>query len=193
MLIGYAMCASFCTIKESLKQMERLVFEGHEVLPILSERLYSTDTRFGAAADLIHEVQRITGHSKIVHSVVDAEPLGPVTPLDALIGAPCTGNTLAKVSSGITDTAVCMAIKAHLRTDRPLVIAPATNDAMSQNLQNIARLLTRRGVYFVPMYQDDPDRKPHSLVADFSRIPEVLQAALTERTMRPLFFYKERT
>ena len=171
--------------------MERLVGEGHEVLPILSEHLYSTDTRFASASDRIRDIQRITGHSKIVHSIVDAEPLGPVTPLDALIVAPCTGNTLAKVACGITDTAVCMAIKAHLRMDRPLIVALATNDAMSQNLQNIARLLTRRGVYFVPMVQDDPDRKPHSLVADFGRVGEVLKAAMTGRCVRPLFLSQD--
>lgn len=193
MLIGYAMCASFCTVKESLKQMESLVLEGHEVLPILSERLYATDTRFGTAENLIREVKRITGHTRIVHTVEDAEPLGPATPLDALIVAPCTGNTLAKVANGITDTAVTMAMKAHLRTDRPLVIALATNDAMSQNLQNIARLLTRRSVYFVPMYQDDPERKPHSLVADFNRLGEVLSDALFGRIVRPLFLFAEKT
>ena len=193
MLIGYAMCASFCTVKESLIQMENLVGEGHEVLPILSEHLYTTNTRFGTAEDCIREVRRITGQSRIVHTIEQAEPLGPVTPLDALIVAPCTGNTLAKVACGITDTAVCMAIKAHLRTDRPLIVALASNDAASQNLQNIARLLTRRSVYFVPMYQDDPERKPHSLVADFSRIAETLAAALSARAIRPLFLSNEKT
>ena len=193
MLIGYAMCASFCTVKESLIQMESLVRRGHEVVPIFSERLYTTDTRFGSCEHLIREVERITGHTRIVHTVEDAEPLGPAVILDALIVAPCTGNTLAKVANGITDTAVTMAIKAHLRTDRPLVIALASNDALSQNLQNIAKLITRRQVYFVPMVQDDPERKPHSLVADFSRIEEILASALSGRITRPLFLSSQKT
>lgn len=173
--------------------MERLVGEGHEVLPICSERLYATDTRFAAAENLIREIKRISGHEKIIHTIVDAEPLGPAVPLDALIIAPCTGNTLAKIASGITDTAVTMAAKAHLRSDRPLMIALATNDAMSQNLQNIAKMLTRRSVYFVPMHQDDPERKPHSLVADFGRIREVLEGAMLGREVRPLFLGADKT
>ena len=193
MLIGYAMCASFCTVKESLIQMESLTRAAHEVLPILSERLYSTDTRFGTSEQLIREVQRITGHTRIVHTVEDAEPLGPAIMLDALIVAPCTGNTLAKVANGITDTAVTMAMKAHLRSDRPLVIALASNDAMSQNLQNIAKMITRQSVYFVPMRQDDPERKPHSLVSDFSRIGEVLAGAMVGRSTRPLFLSPDKT
>ena len=123
----------------------------------------------------------------IIHSIADAEPIGPKGYLDLLIIAPCTGNTLAKIANGITDTSVTMATKAHLRCDRPLLIALASNDAMSQNLPNIARLLQRKSVYFVPMKQDDPEHKPHSLIADFSRVGECLEAAILGRQMRPIF------
>jgi dipicolinate synthase subunit B len=122
-----------------------------------------------------------------IHTVVDAEPLGPKITLDALVICPCTGNTLAKMAQGITDTAVTMAAKAHLRSDRPLVIALASNDALSANLGNIAKLLTRKNIYFVPMLQDDPNKKPHSLVADFSLIEKTLDYAMTGKQIRKLF------
>ncbi len=185
-MIGYAFCGSFCTLQKSIEQLRALVKAGWEVQPILSEHVFSMDTRFGKAADFRAEVERITGRAPI-STIVDAEPLGPKTPLEALIIAPCTGNTLAKIADGITDTAVTMAAKAHLRCDRPTVIALASNDSLSQNLKNIATLLLRKRVYLVPLKQDDPKSKPHSLVADFSRIPEALQSALEEKQLRPLF------
>lgn len=187
MLLGYGMCASFCTVKESLKQMKQLKEMGHEILPILSPLLYSTDTRFGTAESVLREIAEITGKETVIRSVKEAEPLGPALVLDALILAPCTGNTLAKIANGFSDTSVTMAAKAHLRSDRPLIIALASNDALSQNLKNIATLLNRKSTYFVPMRQDDPVRKPHSLVADFSRIPEALSCALEGKALRPLF------
>ena len=144
------------------------------------------DTRFISSEELIKSVRDITGHEP-VHTIVDAEPLGPSKPLSELIISPCTGNTLAKIASGITDTSVTMAAKAHLRSDRPLVIALASNDAMSANLGNIAKLLTRKNIYFVPMCQDEPIKKPHSLVADFSLIEETLEGALTGKQIRKLF------
>jgi dipicolinate synthase subunit B len=152
----------------------------------MSERAYSTDTRFWLASEFREKVEEICGR-KIIHSVADAEPLGPKSPLDALIIAPCTGNTLAKLSHGITDSAVTMAAKAHLRQDRPLLIALSTNDAMSQNLSNIACMLTRKSVYFVPMRQDDPKKKPHSLVADLTLLPDALVAMKDGAQLRPLF------
>lgn len=185
-MIGYALCGSFCTLATSLGVMERLVALGYEVQPIMSECSFSTSTRFFESNELRRRVKEITG-SEIIATVTDAEPLGPTKPLDAMIIAPCTGNTLAKLANGITDTAVTMAAKAHLRCDRPLLIALASNDAMSQNLANIAALLNRKSVYFVPLRQDDPIGKPHSLVADFARIPEALAAMRDERQMRPLF------
>ena len=166
--------------------MKKLTEQGYEILPIMSETVWCTDTRFGTAEDLRHRVEEICGR-EIVHTVVDAEPLGPSHPLDALLISPCTGNTLAKIANGITDTAVCMAAKAHLRSDRPLVISLASNDALSANLQNIAKLLSRKNVYFVPLNQDDPEKKPHSLVADFSLLYPTLHAAFEGRQFRKLF------
>lgn len=184
-MIGYAMCGSFCTMKTSLGILESLC-KTYEMLPIMSPITYETDTRFGKAADHIHRAETLCGQ-KVIHKVEDAEPLGPARPLTALVVCPCTGNTLAKMARGITDTAVCMAAKAHLRSDRPLLIALASNDAMSANLGNIATLLNRKQVYFVPMKQDDPVSKPHSLVADFSLVEDALAAALEGRQLRPLF------
>ena len=185
-MIGYAFCGSHCTLSHSLAALRRLRAEGVDILPIFSERVATTDTRFWKAADFCETVETMCGR-KAVSTIVEAEPLGPVTPLDALVIAPCTGNTLAKMAQGITDSAVTMAAKAHLRRDRPLLIALASNDAMSQNLANLATMLQRRSVYFVPLCQDDPEGKPHSLVADFARIPEALDAMMMRRQLRPLF------
>ena len=185
-MIGYAFCGSFCTLGASLEALGRLVSEGRQIQPIMSENAYSTDTRFFRAADFVHRVRELCGR-EIIHTITAAERLGPAEPLDALVIAPCTGNTLAKLASGITDTAVTMAAKAHLRADRPLLIALASNDAMSQNLASIARLLTRRSVYLVPMLQDDPRGKPHSLVAEMSLVPECLGLLEHSEQKRPLF------
>ena len=152
----------------------------------MSETVWSTDTRFGRAADLRVRVEALTWH-RILHTVVDTEPLGPTVRLDALVISPCTGNTLAKLANGITDTAVCMAAKAHLRSDRPLILALASNDALSANLRNIGILLSRKHIYFVPMVQDDPEKKPHSLVADFTCLSRTMEAALQGRQGRRLF------
>ena len=185
-MLGYAFCGSFCTHAAAIAELEKLIIQGYEVLPIMSETVWTTDTRFGTAAELRRRVEALCGR-EIVHTVVEAEPLGPKHPLEALLISPCTGNTLAKIANGITDTAVCMAAKAHLRSDRPLVITLASNDALSANLQNIAKLLSRKQVYFVPMNQDDPEKKPHSLVADFSLLYPTLHAALEGRQFRRLF------
>lgn len=185
-MIGYAFCGSFCTHAKSVRELEGLVRAGLDVLPIMSETVWSTDTRFGRAEDLCRQVEALTGHD-ILHTVVDTEPLGPTVRLDALIISPCTGNTLAKIANGITDTAVCMAAKAHLRSDRPLILALASNDALSANLRNIGILLSRKHIYFVPMVQDDPEKKPHSLVADFTCLSRTLDAALRGQQERRLF------
>lgn len=184
-MIGYAMCGSFCTMRKSLEILEELC-KIYEMLPIMSPITYETDTRFGAAKAHIKKAETLCGR-EVIHTVDGAEPLGPARPLEALVICPCTGNTLAKMARGITDTAVCMAAKAHLRSDRPLLIALASNDAMSANLGNIATLLNRKQVYFVPMKQDDPVSKPHSLVAEFSLTKDALAAALEGRQLRPLF------
>ena len=185
-MIGYAFCGSFCTHAKALAELERLLDSGFEVQPIMSEAVWQTDTRFGTAEELRRRVESLCSR-EVIHTIVDAEPLGPVLPMEALILSPCTGNTLAKIANGITDTAVCMATKAHLRSDRPLVISLASNDALSANLRNIATLLSRKQVYFVPMHQDDPEKKPHSLVADFSLLQPTLQAAFNGRQFRRLF------
>lgn len=185
-MIGYAFCGSFCTHKASVEQLRALLSLGYDVLPIMSENVYSTDTRFGKAKELCDEVERLCSH-KIIHTIVDAEPLGPKVSLDAMIISPCTGNTLAKLAAGITDTAVCMAAKAHLRGNRPLVIALASNDALSANLKNIATLLSRKFVYFVPLFQDDPIKKPHSLIADFSLLKPTLDSALDGKQYQKIF------
>ena len=184
--IGYVITGSHCTFARSLAVLGRLVDDGYDVVPVMSENAYYTDTRFFCAEEFSGRVEALCGR-RVIHTVTDAEPLGPSDPLDLLIVAPCTGNTLAKAMQGITDTAATMAIKAHLRADRPTLLAVASNDAMSANLANIARALSRRSVYLVPMRQDDPIKKPHSLVAELERIPECIEALARGEQVRPLF------
>ena len=174
-MIAYAFCGSFCTLSHSLAALRRLRADGYDdILPIVSEAVAVTDTRFWRAEEFCRTVEGLCGRS-IVRTIVDAEPLGPVLNAEALIIAPCTGNTLSKIALGMSDGAVTMAAKAHLRSDRPLVITLASNDALSANLRNIATLLSRKQVYFVPMVQDDPEKKPHSLVADFSLLEPTIE------------------
>ena len=184
-MIGFAMCGSFCTISTALEELKGLTLD-FPVQGIVSENVYGTDTRFATAASVVERMETITGRG-VIHSIVGAEPLGPRQPLQAMVICPCTGNTLAKMAGGITDTAVTMAAKAHLRSDRPLVIALASNDALSANLKNIGTLLCRKNVYFVPMAQDDPEGKPHSLVADFKKLRPTLEAALAGRQYQRIF------
>ena len=188
-MIGYALCGSFCTHSESINVLKHLV-KANDVLPIVSFNAGSLDTRFGKARELIDQLEKLTGNC-VITTIEDAEPLGPKIKLEGLIIAPCTGNTLAKLASGITDTPVTMAAKAHLRSNRPLVIALASNDAMSANLENIGRLLNRKNVFFVPMLQDDPYNKPHSLVADFSLTKETFDGAIRGEQIRPIFIEKK--
>lgn len=184
MKLGFSLTGSFCTISSAVAALEALAKEN-DIVPIVSSSVNTTDTRFGKAVDTISRVTAITGKSPIL-SVKDAEPLGPQAPLDAMIICPCTGNTLAKLACGITDGAVTMAAKAHLRCDRPLIIAIATNDALSQNLKNIATLLTRKSIYFVPFSQDAPKGKPYSLISDFSLLPQTLQSAMNGKQIQPI-------
>ena len=185
-MIGYALCGSFCTFSDSFDALKKLKKTYQEIVPIMSTNAYDTDTRFGSCKEWVGKIEELC-ERKIIHTIKDAEPLGPKIALDALIIAPCTGNTLAKLANGITDTPVCMAAKAHLRSDRPLLIALASNDAMSANLGNIGTLLMRKNIYFVPMRQDEPIKKPHSLVADFSLIGDALVNAFEKKQMRKLF------
>lgn len=185
-MIGYAFCGSFCTLSASIEILRKLSKSERDILPIMSDAVYSTDTRFWQAEHFRHEVTEICKREPI-HTIKDAEPLGPKTKLDALIIAPCTGNTLAKLANGITDTPVTMAAKAHLRSDRPLLIALASNDALSANLKNLATMLSRKSVYFVPMLQDDPKNKPHSLVCNFDLLELSYEKMKLSEQVTPLF------
>ena len=184
-MIGYAFCGSFCTHAASLLQMEALLRAGYEIQPIVSENVYSTDTRFGRATELLSKLEMLTGR-EVIHSIVDAEPLGPKVALDAMIIAPCTGNTLSKLAHSMADTAVTMAAKSHLRNGRPVIVAISTNDALAGAAENIGRLLVRKNYYFVPFGQDNAMEKPTSLVADFGQIPETLSQALAGKQIQPL-------
>ncbi len=185
--VGYAMCGSFCTLKSAISQLKALSEQGYDIYPIMSPIVYSTDTRFGSAEDFRSQVTKICGR-EIIHTIVEAEPIGPKALLDILVVAPCTGNTAAKIANGITDTAVCMAAKAHMRNCRPVLLAMATNDALAASAKNIGSLMNTKNIYFVPLVQDDPAGKPTSLVADFSRISEAVTVALDGKQLRPLLF-----
>ena len=183
--IGFAISGSFCTFKKVIPQIKLLAESGYDVLPIMSHTAYTTDTRFGKAADFVSEISDICNHD-IIHTIYDAEPIGPKKLLDALIIAPCTGNTIAKLANGITDTSVTMAAKAHLRNQHPLIIAPSTNDGLGINAKNIGALHAIKNIYFVPYGQDDADKKENSLVADMSKIPDTLALALQKKQLQPL-------
>ena len=185
-MICFALCGSFCTVSSALELIEAMTHSGYDILPVMSEKLYSTDTRFGKASRHIEIIEEIC-NKEIIHTIEDAEPIGPKLQPDAMIICPCTGNTLAKLANGITDSAVTMAAKAHLRNNRPLVIALATNDALSANLVNIGKLLPRKNIFFVPLVQDDPVKKPSSLIARFDKVAETLENALDGKQIMPLF------
>ncbi len=185
--IGFALCGSFCTFSRMLPVLEDLKKREANVIPVMSETAYTTDTRFGSAQSFIDKIEGIC-QNKIIHTIKDAEPIGPKKMFDILVIAPCTANTLAKIAHGITDTSVTMAAKSHVRNDRPLVFAISTNDALSMAAQNIGLLLTRKNVYFVPFSQDDPEKKPRSAIADMERIPEVIESALCGKQLQPILF-----
>ena len=186
-MIGYAFCGSFCTLKKSFAVFREMAERGEELLPIVSENVWSTDTRFQTAKDFCESLTAVSGR-EVVHTIVDAEPLGPRVCLDMLIISPCTGNTLAKIASGITDTAVTMAAKAHLRNERPVIVAVSTNDGLAGNAANLGALLNRRGYYFVPFGQDSAFKKPRSLVADFAKLPQTVDAALRGEQLQPMLY-----
>ena len=182
--LGLAICGSFCTFEELLPQVRSLAAD-FEITPILSEKAYLTDTRFGLAAAFVKELRTLCGREPIT-TVEEAEALGPKTPLDILAVAPCTGNTLAKLASGIADGPVTFACKAHLRNARPVVIAVSTNDGLAAAAANIGALLNRKHYYFVPFGQADPAAKPMSLKADLGLLGETLAAALEGRQLQPV-------
>jgi len=168
-----------------MEALEQVKARFERVVPIVSEVVAATDTRFGKAHDLMREMERICDH-RVIDSVKGAEPIGPQKLLDLLIIAPCTGNTLGKLAAGVTDSSVTMAAKAHLRNGRPLLIAPSTNDGLAASAASIGALLPRKYIYFVPFGQDDFQNKPTSLMADFSQVADAAQAALEGRQLQPL-------
>lgn len=182
--VGFAFCGSFCTFRKTIDALRDAA--GHfDLVPILSEVAYETDTRFGAAEDFRTEIEDICGRPAL-HTLSEVEPLGPKKLLDLLIIAPCTGNTLAKLAHGIADTPVTSACKAHLRNGRPVLLAISTNDGLSANAENLGRLLNRRHYFFVPFGQDSPEGKPYSLVADMKLLPGAAEAALLGRQIQPI-------
>lgn len=184
--IGFALCGSFCTFKAALGSAKALLDEGYRLIPIFSDTAYATDTRFGKAKDWVDAFETLMG-SKSIHSIVQAEPIGPKALFDLMLIAPCTGNTLSKLTYGMVDTSVTMGAKSHLRNGRSLLIAPSTNDALGNAAKNIGTMLNYRNIYFVPMKQDDPENKPRSMVADFGQIPLAVKLALEGKQIQPVF------
>lgn len=183
--VGFAMCGSFCTFSKAIMQMKILKESGLNILPIMSFNAYATDTRFGKSRDIINSIEEIA-QNKIISTISAAEPIGPKEMCDVILVAPCTGNTLGKLASGITDTPVTMAVKSHLRINRPVVLCVATNDGLGASAQNIGRLINTKNIFFVPFSQDDPKKKPNSLVSHFELISETLKCALDKTQLQPV-------
>lgn len=184
--IGFALCGSFCTFSKAIREMERLTLEGYDIVPIMSWTAYSTDTRFGRAEDINKRIREICSRN-IIYTIEGAEPIGPKRLCDVIAVAPCTGNTMAKIANAITDTSVTMAVKSQLRIDAPVVLALASNDALAASAKNLGALLNTKNIYFVPMSQDDPERKAHSLVAHFDKLEDTITAALEYKQIQPIF------
>ncbi|MCQ6557863.1 dipicolinate synthase subunit B [Paenibacillus mendelii] len=183
--VGYALSGSHCTFAEVMPVIKRFVDEGANVVPIVTQTLLTTDTRFGTSDDWQRQLKSITGND-LISTIVEAEPLGPSKLLDVLVIAPCTGNTTSKLANAVTDSPVLMAAKAQMRNQRPLVLAISTNDGLGLNAANIAKLLVCKNVYFVPFGQDNPQQKPNSLVAKMDLVPEACEAALLGQQLQPL-------
>ncbi|GKU78682.1 dipicolinate synthase subunit B [Paenibacillus sp. L3-i20] len=183
--VGYALSGSHCTFAEVMPEIKRFVDAGANVVPIVSNTLITTDTRFGTAKEWQEQLTSITGN-QIISTIVQAEPLGPSKLLDVLVIAPCTGNTTSRLANAITDSAVLMAAKAQMRNCRPLVLAISTNDGLGLNAANIAKLLVAKHIYFVPFGQDNPVQKPNSLVARMDMVLEACEAALHGKQLQPL-------
>ncbi|NIK75568.1 dipicolinate synthase subunit B [Paenibacillus castaneae] len=183
--VGYALSGSHCTFAEVMPEIKRFVDAGANVVPIVSNTIMTTDTRFGSSEDWQTQLKSITGN-ELISTIVQAEPLGPSKLLDVLVIAPCTGNTTSRLANAITDSAVLMAAKAQMRNGRPLVLAISTNDGLGLNAANIAKLLVAKHIYFVPFGQDNPVQKPNSLVARMDLIMEACEAALQGKQLQPL-------
>lgn len=183
--VGIAITGSFCTFDKITVEIQELVDDGAHVIPIFSEHAQTLDTRFGQADEFVKQIEKITGHDAI-RTIAEAEPIGPKAYLDVLVIAPCTGNTMAKLCNGITDTPVLMAAKAHLRNEKPLVISMSTNDALGMNLKNIGMLMNMKNIYFVPFGQDNHVKKPNSMIAHVELLGETIEEALEGRQLQPL-------
>ena len=184
MTIGFALCGSYCTYDRVFPVIEALSKEN-KVIPILSEAAYATDSRFGTAEHWKQKLEEICGCPPL-HLISQVEPIGPKGLLDILVIAPCTGNTLAKLAHSIADGPVTMAAKSHLRNGRPVLVAVSTNDGLAGAGENIGQLLARKHYYFVPFGQDDPLKKPTSLIADFARIPQAMEGAMAGQQIQPM-------
>ena len=183
--IGFVLTGSFCTFSKVLPKMKELIKKGAEIIPIMSFNSYNLDTKFGKAKDFIDEIEEITG-KKIIHTIQDAEPIGPKKMTDIMVIAPCSGNTMAKLACDIIDTPATMSAKSHLRNNNPLVIAPSTNNGLSGNAENIGKLLNRKNYYFVPFKQDNPITKPRSIVFDAEYIIKTIEYALEGEQISPI-------
>ena len=182
--LGLALTGSYCTYDKALAALETLA-RRYDMTALMSENAYATDTRFGEAAAYIRRLEELTG-KPVLHTVAETEPVGPKELFDVLAVAPCTGNTAAKLAAGITDTAVTMAVKSQLRSGKPVVLAFGSNDGLGVSARNIGELLNRKNIYFVPMYQDDPVKKPRSLASDYARLEETILAAREGRQIEPI-------
>ncbi|MGC7870558.1 dipicolinate synthase subunit B [Desulfosporosinus sp. SYSU MS00001] len=185
--IGFALTGSHCMLHEVVKVMKRLVDEGATVTPIISYSVDTMDTRFGNADDWKRQFKEIT-QQEIIHTIPGAEPVGPKKMFDCVVIAPCTGNSLAKLANGITDTPALMAAKSHLRNQRPVVLAVSTNDGLGLNARNIGTLLITKNIYLVPFGQDNPATKANSLVAHMDKVPETILMALEGKQIQPVLW-----
>lgn len=183
--IGFVLTGSFCTFSKTILKMKELIEKGAEVIPIMSFNSYNLDTKFGKAQDFINEIEEITV-KKIIHTIQEAEPIGPKRLTDIMVVAPCSGNTMAKLACDIIDTPATMAVKSHLRNNLPVVIAPSTNNGLSGNAKNIGILLNRKHYYFVPFRQDNPITKPRSIVFDSEYIVKTIESALEDEQIEPI-------
>lgn len=183
--IGVALTGSFCTFKIVIPEIEKLIKQGAEVLPIMSYNAYNMDTKFGKAKDFISQIEDITG-KKIIHTIQDAEPIGPKHLIDILVIVPCSGNTIAKLANDITDTPVTMATKSNLRGGNSVVIGVSTNNGLGNNAVNIGKLLNYKNIYFIPFRQDNPITKPNSLVFDKNYIQKTIEMALNKEQIQPI-------
>ena len=183
--IGFTMTGSFCTFKKVIPKIKELKDLGANIIPIMSYNSYNLDTKFGKAKEFIDEIENITGN-KIIHTIQGAEPIGPKGLTDIMVVAPCSGNTIAKLANAIIDTPAVMAIKSHLRNQKPLVIGISTNDGLSGSAENIGKILNRKNYYFVPFTQDNPITKPTSLVFKFDYLIPTIKEALKNKQLQPL-------